>query len=302
MAQPTLKKVFDDLVSSFPEKTIGAKPIGMGYFGIVIAHDDNTVSKFIKRQDDIYGFEQALKGFYHEVQILDLFGRMSDVGVDIPKLVGEPEELYLNGFAATYKMTKVDGISGSFQMDRRRKIDFNKLYEEVGALTARFHRIGSEGFPAIPYRHGFDGQKVPTVPNGLSDRLNRAIEKVDAYLQEHKTGGLVHGDLGVHNMMYNNYSPTGIIDFAYTGYAANQLADICLIYDYFLPYFTHGYEQEAGKKIDPNLIVATRLSYDTNRLGYMYRDSMIDVTMAGQLVEKITQGLNEMTYVTGFKP
>lgn len=303
MTRTHLTKIFDDLVKDFPKRASGTRPLGIGYFGLVITRDDeNTVSKYIKRPDNPVDLEICLRGFYRETQILGLLRKANDVGISTPVLIGEPEELYSQRFAATYTMTKIDGVSASFQMDRRRKIDFNKLYEESGALTARFHRIGHEGFPHIPNRQGYDGQNVPVVPNGLSDRTNKALEKVNSYLHEHKTAGLVHGDLGTHNFVYKNNLPVGIIDFAFTGYAENQMADFCLTYPAFLPAFIHGYERETGQNLNKNLIEATRLSFATNQLDIMYKHSNVDINWASQLVENINGALNNLTYVTGFKP
>ena len=43
--QERLKTAFNFAAKTFPELTAGATPVGMGNFGIVISHDDDTLTK-----------------------------------------------------------------------------------------------------------------------------------------------------------------------------------------------------------------------------------------------------------------
>lgn len=302
MARSKLNKIFANLVKAFPDRTDNARPIGMGFFGIVIDHNDSTVSKFIRRDENLDNFEMYLQGFYREITILELLKAKLNPGINFPELVGHSEELYTNEFAATYRMTKIEGAASTTLLDRRCKVDFSNVYQKAGAIAAKFHSIDSEGFPDIPNRNGYDGQSVTVVPGILSDRTNNALLKVNQYLQEHRTQGLVHGDLGFQNLIYKNNIPIGLVDFSFTGQANNQAADFCLIPENYLPDFIHGYEEQTGINLNRDLIRATRLGFSTNQLSMLRDPSPMNDKYRLDMIEQINVDLNKLTYVTGFKP
>ena len=46
-----LKTAFNFAAKTFPEVTANATPVGMGHFGIVLSHDDDTLTKIAFRPE-----------------------------------------------------------------------------------------------------------------------------------------------------------------------------------------------------------------------------------------------------------
>lgn len=108
------------------------------------------------------------------------------------------------------------------------------------------------------------------------------------YLQLNQNETVVHGDLNCGNIITENKtcSAKSLIDFAFTG-RGNPYADFRDIPVKYSSDFFKGYETESGKKIDPDLIAATRIAMDT---GYI----RCPVAMMNRLNE--AQSITGMTF------
>lgn len=286
---------FNRLENALPQRVQKSEILGFGHFGVVIGHPDLTVSKFLFRENDLLRFESNLHAFYHEARVLKAFAGLSDRTIEVPTLVSDVEEIYSDEYAATYRMTRIEGQNGGSH--------YNATSPELatlrGALTAKFHRTICPDLPMAPDKDGYDGRAILCIPNILSDKTNKALEKANSYLQEHKKPGLVHGDLGAHNTIFRDGKPVGLIDFSFTGIGCNQYADFCNVDDHDMEKYIGGYEVESGKTVDRYLIEATALSMSVlylARMAEFYPDNIVDG------VEHVNAYLNNLTYVTGFKP
>lgn len=163
----------------------------------------------------------------------------------------------------------MEGVSPNwFNADITQSSQKGIYFESAGRLLGKFHMIaGDLPFNDSSYR-GTAMAADKILPSELhSANVNARLERANAYLQEHKEAGVMHGDFHGGNIMTDeNLRASGLIDFAFTGKTDNLYADMIFIPPYGDDDFIRGYNAETHKNIDKKLIHATRIAFESLRL------------------------------------
>lgn len=122
MRYPSLGDHFERVRRYLPALTAGAQPLGAGNYGIVISQPDDRVAKILWQPEEglvrqriwSEGFLRREVAFYKAMENIPVHG------LDVPRLVSDPQTLGKNGFMAVYTMTRVGGYDrhwGSFSKE-----------------------------------------------------------------------------------------------------------------------------------------------------------------------------------------
>ena len=294
-----IQETFNKASLAFPELAKGATPLSMGMFGLVLEHEDTTITKIMFRPKDEYWFNLAKTHTENEITALRLFTEYPLEGVVTPSLIGEPTILDNQDYLGYYQISKLPGERMWWYPQEGQRSDsvwLKRGGEEAGHLLAKFHRAALN----IPSELLMGGKstkngKISQVEM-FSDETNRALAKADTYLQEHKIAGVIHGDFHGGNIMVNpNNEVTGVIDFGFTSQSENIFYDFMNAKEEFMPSLIHGYEQESGQNIDRHVITASLLGKWVDRFIKMSEGDLPDKKKAA--ITKIHGYLNDLAPV-----
>ena len=309
--QERLKTAFNFAAKTFPELTAGATPVGMGNFGIVIAHDDGTLTKIAFKPDNEKMREYAENGFRNETIALQLFTDHPLQDIATPRLIEPPVKLDNEHYVGSYRMTRVPGSPLKWWPEKKEELSTEWVKQQHaigGAALALFHKAAMD----VPFEFLRNGERyqdscIQQVEQ-LPDNINEAIAKANEYLQARKTGGVVHGDFHGENILADRGKATGVIDFSFAGLSENIYTDFrCVMPDY-LPVFIKAYEQASGTKLDRHLVTATNLGMATSYLNYLHGLKQEDEPERNlpkeqmETFERMNRCLNDLIPVTGYKP
>ena len=304
MSQKYLTKIFNEAKEHIPDVVRDVEPLGHGHFGLVVDHGDNTLTKIYFQPPEEKGGRYAVEGtLFNEVNALHCFGQNQPEGFEIPKLLSEPEFHDHEKYLASFRMTKVPGIPAYkyWEHFQHNSEEINKLHENMGRALAAFHRVAlNSSFGGLDAWTDY-GDEVKNIPY-LKPDTNKALSKVNDFLQINRKAGVVHGDFHTGNIMVNKAGQvTGILDWSMAGMVRNQFVDMVGgVFPGFDGPFIRGYEAESGEKIDRTVLKATELAIWTS---YFPRgDQEAHVGHESQIVEGINEYLNDLLPVTGYKP
>lgn len=290
-----LHQIFTKVGGDLPQIAANTRPLGIGNFGIVLENADNTITKLAFRIENPNDHPDPLLMFKQEIAVLRHLRDHPIGDLETPVMIGEPLLMDHPDYLGAFTMTKLSGgacfLPGQMQTYRPQAYS-------AGRLLAKFHRaMRGHVFPETLGYGKEMGAHIVHVPT-LSDQTNAALTIVDAYLQANKRPGIIHGDFHVGNILSDGENVTSLLDFSHTGRASNILTDMILMPNNHLDSLIAGYERESGEKIR-ELAIATQLSYCTIAINKISADEP-----AKQLpgIIEINTHLNNLTYITGFKP
>lgn len=267
-----LLEYFDQARHAAPEWTKDASPLNYGSFGLTLSYPDNSIRKLLFFHPD-HPFTQTLAedGFQRETQTLQILSGSAAAGF-VPELLEEPQTLDPeSGFFGSYKMSRLKGYTPTWREDKiaetLEKHDFKKMAASAGNLLARFHCAVQECTsirpPSATMEHHY-GHDIKTIAV-LGDDLNTRLEHVNAYLQQRKIIGSIHGDFHGNNIVVDkNGVATGLIDFARTASNGNIYYDFASVPSDYIHDFVQGYKSVKDIDFDKRLMIATSLSAFTN--------------------------------------
>lgn len=296
-ATEALYQKFNEASKALPELCHDADPLSMGNFGIVIRHDDNTLTKIFYKPRNPKWHDSVLSSFNNEVNTLRLLTASPLEELETPILLKEPELIDDKKYMAHYSMTRVSGGSHTWDLNENipdRPLD--KLYSNAGKALAQFH-TATKNMPFERAPHFHSSQINPV--RFFDKKTNEALIKVDQYLEQHKIPGVIHGDYHGGNIMTDErHIVTGLIDFSATGQSDNVLSDFLSVPARYLPHFIKAYEEQSGRTIAPDAVEATKLS---NWLTYLH--SIKDFPEAQEnAMSEIYDCLENLQHISGFKP
>ena len=271
-----------------------------GAYGLVVDHDDGTVSKILRRSSSVTDQKRIETLYTREIDILTaLNGRVFGT-VKIPTIVDKiilPEN---EGFFASYRMTKLPGartdwikIKDVCEENRRRH------FRSVGAMLAHFHEISAQISAGVPPVHDWGwADAVPHV-QGADGRLCEALTTCDAYLKTNLSSGDLHGDVHHFNIMVDpDYEVTGLIDFSFSGLLPNRLLDFTRIPSSCLPYVLEEYIRHGGRPVDAVMMTMTKIGRSASIMNWFgeHPEAGGDMSWA---YKSLLKNLNQVSNITG---
>ncbi len=301
-----LAEEFNKVCVSFPVFTKEAKPLGIGGFGIVIEHNDQTLTKILFKPGKEWG-NYADKAFKNESDVMRLFTDNPLNGLNHPLLIDEPnvmenDEKYLGH----YRMTHLEGhiISLHAPPNKVEPSILKRAHKSAGRMIAKFHREARKlPFEKLKQPPGHDGDEIKQIST-LPAKTNEALAKANIYFQANKKEGIVHGDFHDGNILFDDdQEAVGLIDFSNTGRHKNIFVDLADMNEDYDEDFIQAYEDESGETIDRHMITATKLTLSTNylyKLEISHGDGQED--MEKDLRKSIEKDLRNISTITGYHP
>lgn len=303
------REAFEKAVKDIPYLTEGRELVSIGNFGLVLADECDVITKVLFRHKEDYWNSLSAEHAQNEVDSLRYLSAHPLRDVATPCLLAEPVSLDHYDYSSYYQMSRLPGRSMSWYPHDGEAIDSERLKLDgiaSGRALAQFHRSAAN----IPKNVLNKANPIKLgrihVSSNLPDHVNDALIAADAYLQEHKVLGIVHGDFHGGNIMTEEgHRVSGLIDFGFTGYA-NLYYDFIKAKPHFMPALIEGYEAESGQSIDRHLITASILGRYSARLIKLDREAQdLKTESASQKQERskvtstIIEGLKDISAVTG---
>lgn len=284
----------------FPKEAAGSKLLSGGGHGLIIDHNDGSISKYFTAQSDIYQRERSYRLLHKETGVLGYLEEHPMDGIETPKLLDEPEPLYSKSFSARYRMTRINGNHEPYHIEKSREY-YEGLYESIGSLLGKFHRA-TQDMPITAPVQELNFFKISHVEGAPKD-VNDALTKANDHLLENPFAGVIHGDFHRNNIMVQNGIATGIIDFSFSGRSDHLHHD----FHRFLKSghdeaFLRGYREENPIDIPPHIADLTDLVYATQDLHTGFGFSTYAPENQTSQWETVNAALNNLISITGFKP
>ncbi|MCD8498424.1 MAG: aminoglycoside phosphotransferase family protein [Alphaproteobacteria bacterium] len=208
--------------------------------------------------------KKRITEFHREVFLLRSFQDHGLDNIEVPTLIGTPEELDHQDFMARYSMTIVGGSSlPKIKPEHLSKDLYQDRYKSAGALLARFHSSTQNMDLGKPVGIDLSDTTEILPVDAMTSETNEKLRRANAYLQSNMAKGIAHGNFTITNIMGEQDAATGLIDFAHTGNAENIYADFMGVPSEYLEYAIQGYEEESGKSVRYD-VYATILALHTN--------------------------------------
>jgi len=252
-----LHDIFNRLGSVYPDLTKNATPFNNGNNGVVIDHNDGTLSKFAFSYSSVEGAAAAREDFEYEWAMLKLMDGVTFDGIEVPRPIGEIQYLDQPGadVFATYRMTKIDA--------QKLSVPFNEAacFYHMGRAMAQLHQGLAPLADAPALRRWREhGDLIPQLPF-MDEDTNKTLAKGNSYLTANAMTGVHHGDYHFKNMIFDAQGRViGVVDPAFMSASDNILRDFKEIPLKHRASAISGYESVTGKKLDPLLVPLTDLS------------------------------------------
>lgn len=296
------QRIFTELSRENPDLFAGATPVALGSHGMVIDHQDGSVSKIFLRGSSQAGQEEKEKLYADEIKILQLMNGTTIGAAATPELIGKTEQLAGASAFASYRMTKLPGdeIKWDSFVNTATPGEIEHHFRSAGELLAHFHNSLPQLATVTPPEKGMScGASVEAIP-ALDSKTNMALRICNEYLQANMQPGVNHGDFHSANFKVNkDYDITGLFDASFAGRTKNYLGDFAAIPEKGLPFAIDAYEKAGGKPIDRTMLAMTQVSKDVAMINWQLANPQRGPEALNNSLEDLRRHLNKVADVTG---